>query len=92
MSGITLRAVPDPAPAGKSDAVFLILQRINGHWSPSAKVVQIAYSEPDAETQARQLKKMYPHQAFGVFMLRSEAREVANPIEIVRMPEPPETT
>jgi hypothetical protein len=73
-----------PAPANTIDAVFLVIQRQNGHWSPAARIVTVTEYEDIAEAFAAQQKKLHPQQHFGVFMLRSEAREVQHPIEIVR--------
>jgi hypothetical protein len=78
-------AIPEPYALGKMTPVFLVCQRQNGHWSPGAKIMDIAESEEIAEARASYLKKQHPQQCFGVFVLRSEAREVLNPIEIVRV-------
>jgi hypothetical protein len=78
-------AVPEPSSAGTIETVFFVLQRQNGHWSPAAKIVTVCEHEDTAEAFAAQQKKLHPHQNFGVAMLRSEAREVASPIEIVRV-------
>lgn len=92
MSGLHLHAISntDPVAAFKRDKLFLVLQRSNGSWSPGAKIMTVAYEEEVAEAMATQFKKLHPQQIFGVFMLRSEAREVANPIEIVRVGDGPE--
>lgn len=63
---------------------YFVLQRANGHWSPAAKIVTVCESEDVAEAFATMQKKLHPQQFFGVAVLRSEAREVANPVEIVR--------
>lgn len=85
---MTLHLQPAPEDSEPAaPATFLVLQRANGHWSPGAKVVHVTRDEQDAEAYALHHKRICPQQAFGVFMLRSEAREVKNPVEIVRMTE-----
>jgi hypothetical protein len=64
--------------------VYFVIQRQDGHWSKAAKVMSVHPTEPEAELAARHLKETYPHQCFGVAVLRSEARHVPKPIEIVR--------
>lgn len=76
---------PQSLAVPKLDAVFLVVQRQNGHWSSGAKIVSTHDHETDAESHAWKLKRDHPQQCFGVFKLRSEAREVKNPIEIVRV-------
>lgn len=88
MTALHLQPVPDETcHEVRVPPVFLVLQRANGHWSPGAKVVHVTRDEEDAEAYALHHKRLHPQQAFGVFMLRSEAREVENPVEIVRMTE-----
>lgn len=67
------------------DPVYLVIQRSNGHWSPAAKVLHVLSVEIAAEDMAAKLKREHPQQTFGVFKLRSEARTVAQPVQIVRM-------
>lgn len=67
------------------DQVYFVIQRANGHWSPAAKIINVFADEKIAEIFASQQKKLHPQQHFGVAVLRSEAREVSNPIEIVRV-------
>lgn len=76
--------VADPTTAGTVDTVFFVIQRQNGHWSPAAKIITVCDAEETAEAFAAQQKGLHPQQCFGVAMLRSEARPVAKPIEIVR--------
>lgn len=83
-----LRPLPE-VPTGQVTATFLVMQRANGSWSPGAKIITVCESEDIAEAFALQQKKLHPQQAFGVFMLRSEAREVQAPIEIVRAADTP---
>lgn len=73
-----------PQPAQTVDTLFFVIQRDNGHWSPAAKIITVHYTEGDAENNAASMKSRHPHQHFGVAMLRSEARTVSHPIEIVR--------
>lgn len=83
-----LRAVQeDQASETSVEPVFFVLQRANGHWSPAAKIMGVYHAEIIAELEAARLKKLHPQQAFGVAALRSEAREVIEPIEIVRVVE-----
>lgn len=83
-----LHPIPDPAlapdPSSKLDAIFLVVQRSNGHWSPAAKILSIHETEPVAEAIAALSRLKSPQQTFGVFKLRSEARPVAMPIEMIR--------
>lgn len=67
--------------------VFLVAQRANGHWSAAAKIIATYDTEANAETVAIEQKRAHPAQHFGVFALRSEARAIPEPIEIVRVPE-----
>ncbi len=64
---------------------YFVLQRANGQWSSAAKIIAVCATERDAEDYAAQKKRLNPQQNFGVAALRSEAREVANPVEIVRV-------
>jgi len=80
---LTLRAIAENAAA--MGPVYFVMQRANGHWSPAAKIIAICPSEQAAEDQAAAEKRLHPQQNFGVAVLRSEAREVAQPIEIVRV-------
>lgn len=79
------RTIPPAADICMADEVYFVLQRANGHWSPAAKIVTVFATEQIAEAYAAQQKKLHPQQNFGVAVLRSEAREVAQPIEIVRV-------
>jgi hypothetical protein len=79
----------DVVTAAKVDAVFFVIQRQNGHWSPAAKIMNVFLTEYEAEQSAAALKDLHPQQHYGVAVLRSEARYVAKPIEIVRAVEPP---
>lgn len=72
------------APDAPPSAVYLVIQRSNGHWSPAAKIISVHETESVAEAIASTLRTKQPQQAFGIFKLRSEARPVAVPIEIVR--------
>lgn len=65
--------------------IFFVIQRGNGHWSVAAKIMSLFPSEDLAEAEAKRLKDEYPQQTFGVAQLRSEARIVPDPIEIVRV-------
>ena len=78
-----VEAAASPRAVAPLDTVFFVIQRDNGHWSPAAKIITVHYTELDAEEAAARLKVRYPHQSFGVAMLRSEARNVASPVEIV---------
>lgn len=77
-------ATPAPDLTSKLDVVFLVVQRSNGHWSPAAKILSVHETEPVAEAIAALSRLKSPQQTFGVFKLRSEARPVAMPIEMVR--------
>ena len=77
--------MPAIAAGASVDAVFFVIQRANGSWSPGAKIISVHSTEMIAEAHAAKLMKDHPKQTFGVAMLRSEAREVMNPIEIVRV-------
>lgn len=79
---LTLKAISETA--FHMGPVYFVIQRANGHWSPAAKIVAVCPTELAAEEHAAAEKRLHPQQNFGVAMLRSEAREVANPIEIVR--------
>lgn len=81
------RLVPVAETAIVAERVYFVLQRANGHWSPAAKILGVFASEDVAELHAAQQKKRNPHQAYGVAVLCSEAREVKQPIEIVRTEE-----
>lgn len=78
-------AIPDHALAGAVDTVFFVIQRANGHWSVGAKIIDVFNNEAAAEAAASDHKRKQPQQNFGVAMLRSEARNVVNPVEIVRV-------
>lgn len=67
--------------------LYMVAQRANGHWSPAAKILGTFDNEADAEHVAADQKRTHPSQHFGVFALRSEARVIPDPIEIVRVPE-----
>lgn len=86
-----LRPLPEDVapekPAPRADAVYFVIQRANGSWTPAAKIITASQTEETAEAFALQMKRQHPQQNFGVFMLRSEAREVEAPIEIVRVAE-----
>lgn len=84
--------IPEPLPTQKITPVYLVIQRANGHWSVGAKIITVCDSEDIAEAFASQQKTLHPQQAFGVFVLRSEARTVMQPIEIVRTFETPQGT
>lgn len=73
----------DDAPGAAP--IFFVIQRANGSWSPAAKIMSVHDNESVAETTAANLKDKHPQQTFGVAALRSEARTVLNPIEIVRV-------
>ncbi len=75
---------PAQAPV-TAERVFFVMMRDNGHWSPGARVVGVYATEAIAEMHARDQKKKHPHQVFGVATLCSEAHEVQDPIEIVRV-------
>jgi hypothetical protein len=76
-----------PEPASEAvEPVYFVLQRQNGQWSPAAKIMAVCSAEAEAESVAHHLKIQHPQQFFGVAALRSEARAVANPVEIVRVP------
>lgn len=83
MGQLHVVSVADAAP--KAEGVYFVLQRLNGHWSRGAKIMEVFASESLAETHAANLKDQYPLQCFGVAALRSEARMVEHPIEIVRV-------
>lgn len=80
---LTLKAIADAANA--MGPTYFVIQRANGHWSSAAKIISVCGNEIIAEEVAAKEKRKHPHQHFGVAMLRSEAREVAHPIEIVRV-------
>lgn len=83
-----LRPIPGPAIAvdlpAKLDAAYLVILRSNGHWSPGAKIISVHETEGVAEAIAASLHIKNPQQIYGVWKLRSEARAVAIPVEIVR--------
>lgn len=83
---LTLRAIAEVARDHMGPTYFVI-QRANGHWSSAAKIISVCPTEDGAEEYASAEKRKHPQQHFGVAVLRSEAREVAQPIEIVRIPE-----
>lgn len=80
---LTLKAIAEAVDA--NGPTYFVLQRANGHWSTAAKIISISANEKIAEAIAAKEKRAHPHQSYGVAVLRSEAREVPNPIEIVRM-------
>lgn len=82
--GIHLRSITGGETVA-ADPTFFVIQRQNGHWSIAAKIIGVFSSEPLAEAAAQVAKETHPHQTFGVAALRSEARVVAKPIEIVRV-------
>lgn len=83
---LTLQAIAAVA-RDQMGPVYFVIQRANGHWSSAAKIISVCPTEQSAEDQAAAEKRKNPYQNFGVAVLRSEAREVAQPIEIVRMEE-----
>lgn len=82
---LTLQAIAETAAS--PDAVYFVIQRSNGHWSPAATILHVMDAEWKADDMALKLKFQHPQQDYGVAKLRSEAREVRKPIEIVRMEE-----
>lgn len=85
-ASLHLHAVPDDLGLrGGVEPIFFVIQRANGSWSPGAKIISIHHIESVAEDEAAKMKKLHPQQAFGVAALRSEAREVLVPVEIVRV-------
>jgi hypothetical protein len=80
----SLRDLP-PDLASSSDAVYFVLQRADGHWSPGARIIGVYGSAQVAELAARKQKRTYPQRCFGIAVLTGEAREVADPIEIVKV-------
>ena len=80
-----LRPIPAADSASKPDAVFLVVRRENGHFSPAAKVMAVFNDERDAESEASRLHEQYPSIVFGVFALRSEARTKPVITELARI-------
>lgn len=80
---ITLKAIAEASYA--MGPTYFVIQRANGHWSSAARIIGVCSNEVIAEELAAKEKRSHPHQHFGVAVLRSEAREVLNPIEIVRV-------
>lgn len=80
---LTLKAIAETALNMGSQ--YFVIQRANGHWSVAAKIIAVCGSEQAAEDYAAAEKRLHPQQNFGVAVLRSEAREVKQPIEIVRI-------
>lgn len=78
------RIVPVEEAACPVESIYFVLQRANGSWTPGAKIISVFATEQVAEVFAAEQKKKHPQQVFGVASLRSEAREVENPIQIVR--------
>ena len=70
---------------GAIEPVHFVIRRDNGSWSPAAKIMAVFSTAEEAEEEAARLKTQYPQITFGTAALRSEAREVVKPIEIVRV-------
>lgn len=89
MSSVHLPALVESVPQERDllavEPVYFVIQRQNGHWSLTAKIMAIFYNEVLAETHAANLKDQHPQLHFGVAALHSEARTVANPVQIVRV-------
>lgn len=69
----------------KVDAAYFVVERDGAQWSPAAKIWHVFPQEPQAEAAAKSMKEIYPQRHFGVAVLRSEARHVRKPVEIVRV-------
>ena len=80
------RQIPLPADR-KTQACYFVIQRSDGEWTPASKIIAAYPSEVLAEDRAAKEKLEHPQQHFGVMALRSEARTVMQPVEIVRVGE-----
>jgi len=76
--------LPENTPAAP---VYFVVQRNNGEWTPASKIMVVYNNELLAEEYAARAKLEHPQQHFGVMALRSEARTVRNPVEIVYVKE-----
>ena len=80
------RQIPLPSDRSTPPSYFVI-QRSDGEWTPASKIIAVYPSEVLAEDRAAKEKLEHPQQHFGVMALRSEARTVMQPVEIVRVGE-----
>lgn len=64
--------------------IFFVIQRGNGQWTVGSRIISVHAVETDAEAEAMALKKKQSHLTYGVAMLKSEVRAVAEPYETVR--------
>lgn len=64
---------------------YLVIQRSDGDWGPATKIIGAYPNEVLAEDRAQKEKLEHPQQSYGVAALRSEARTVPNPVEMVRV-------
>jgi hypothetical protein len=74
-----------PTPLPHIDAVFFVIQRGNGHWSPASKVIYVTDDYLTAEHFACQQKKLHPQQIFGISKLVSEVH-IIDSLQIIRTP------
>jgi hypothetical protein len=74
----------------KVEACYFVMERDGSIWSPAAKILKVFHDEKSAEDEAVALAEDHPKRFFGVAVLRSEARHVRKPVEIVRVALPPE--
>lgn len=68
-----------------AETVFFVLQRSSEHWSPGARIIRVFANRSVAELFAASQKAQHLQSFFAVAELISEARQVANPVEIVRL-------
>ena len=74
--------------SAKVEACYFVMERDGSIWSPAAKILKVFHDEVSAEDEALALAEAHPKRCFGVAVLRSEARYVAKPVEIVRVVPP----
>lgn len=66
--------------------LYFVIQRTDGaDWTTATKIFGFFATEGDAEAYAIKMKTTHPQQYFGVAVLRSEARPVSQPVEIVHI-------
>lgn len=75
----------DVVTTAKVEACYFVMERDGSIWSPAAKILKVYHDEQSAEDEAIALAEDHPKRHFGVGVLRSEARHVRKPVEIVRV-------
>jgi len=79
-----LHAVNTPVADDAVKPLFAVVQRRNGDWSPDARIIALFDREAEAELFATEYGRTHPHLRFGIWQLRSEARLVEKPVQVVR--------